>query len=273
MSMTGGVSFFENSYARFKDGASIMASSNQNDAKYCLQHSERYYRWQSVGSDDVTAETLTISLPVAKTISRIFLIGHNFRNFNIRYGSGNDFTNIRGLDGHKTALNEDAYERDTAYYEFDPVLIDTITIEINTTQSTDAEKYLTSFIVTNEIGTFRGFPDTKDLDLDRNESEQKGVGGALRILKSREMAKLKLKLSYYPLQEDIDLISVLQERDDPFFVWPNGGRPNQFRLVQRGWRLSDLYLMQVSGPLQVGYARNIYVLGVDQSLTLKEVTR
>ena len=272
MSMTGGITFFEKSKALFRDGATVVASSNNNDAKLALSMN-RVFKWVSVGSDDTTTETITITLPSSVSISRIFLGGINFKEFTVKYGGGpTDFANVTGLDGALGGgIAETAYARAAAYYEFDAVTTDTIVITATKTQVADEEKELTLAIATNEIGTFTGYPDPNNAFFDRNERDQKVLSGLSHIVKSGEIFTMKLDMDNYPNQADITLLETLFDSEDPFLVWPNGGIPTQFRLTQKAWRVQDIYQMQTKGKMRSEYNRNIYISGVEKDASLVEV--
>ncbi len=212
-------------------------------------------------------------MPFAQSFSRIFLIGHNFKDFIIQYGAGDDFSNAHGLDGDLTGIDEIGYARDTSYYEFDPVLTDTIIISVATTQIADTEKFLQQIIITNEIGTFNMFPDVKSFKIDPNEKKKKDVEGGQSISKNKELASLTIDMKHYPNQEDVELLQTLRKRHDAFLVWMNGGKPSQFRRELEGWRLRDIYLMQSVGAMSLNYYKNIYTCAQDQKLRLEEVSR
>lgn len=272
MSMTGGISFFDKNVAAFHTGATIAASSNNDDARYTLS-TDRAFRWQSVGSDDATQETLTLTLSSPMAFSRLFLIGHNFKSFTLQYGSSNNFTSVKSINGALPSIAETDYGHDTAYYEFDPVTTDILTITIDTTQEVDAEKVLEQIILTNEIGTFEKWPDVRSFSLDPNETRQKNAAGGQRILKQRETAELSIDMSHYPSEADSNLIDTLRRRFDPFLVWMNGGKPSQFKRQLEGWRLRDIYLMQTRGKQKNGYYKNTYSLSIDKKIKLEEVDR
>lgn len=273
MSMTSGISFFDKNRALFKDGATCAASSN-TDLQNLILGTNKYFRWESSGSDDMTTETLTITLPSAIEISRIFLIGHNFDDYGIQYDNGSpaDFTGVTGLNSYSgSSIAETGYTGSVSYYEFTPVTTDTIIITIDTTQVADAEKYLTQFVATNELGTLTGYPTPSPVSLDRNERKEKSISGRAHIQKGYETASFDLKLNTYPVQADVDILDSLQDREDPFLVWLCGGKPSQFRIEQRGYRLEDVYQMQIDAPLKNSYDRNIYQMGANQSYSFMEV--
>lgn len=270
MSMTNGVSFFDKSLCLFKDGAIATASTNPA-AENLVLGQDKYYRWESSGSDDSQTETITITFPNAVEISRLFVLGHNLKNFSITTADGS-FLNVNSLDATGgTGISETAYNRSTAYYEFTPVTLNDLTITMNTTQTVDAEKFVTQIIATNEIGTLRGFPNVSEIGIDRNLIKDKSITGRSIIEKGHEVVGFSMSLNSYPHQEDIDILDALHNRENPFLVWLCGGKPDNFRLKQRGWRLEDVYQMQVAGAIANGYEKNVYTLGARARYSFEEV--
>ena len=271
MSMTGGISFYDKNKALFDDGSTCVASTNTADQNLILG-TNKYFKWESIGSDDVTTETLTITLPAAISISRIFLLDHNFKNFGIQYGASLDFANVLGLDSYSdNQILETGFARNTAYYEFDAVSTDTIIISMDTSQVVDAQKFLTQFILTNELGTLTGFPGMSGIRLDRNDRKDKAISGRLHIEKGYETASFSLSLKSCPVHADVDVLDSLHDRELPFLAWLNGGKPDQFRFNQRGFRLEDVYQVKVDKPANNSFNKNVYILGVNQSYSFTEV--
>lgn len=273
MSMTGGISFYDKSKCLQKDGASCVASS-ATALQNLILNSNKYFKWTSSGSNDATTETLTITLPTAVSISRMFLIGHNFKSFDVRYDNGSpaDFANVRGLDSlTDNEIDVSNISRNTSYFEFTPVTTDTLIIRAFTTQTTNAEKFLAQFIVTNELGTFEGYPQLNDIELSRSIQKEQAISGRFHIQKGYESAAFDLNLRTYPKQNDIDLLQDLHEREDPFLVWPCGGLPDQFRIKQRGFLVDDIFQMQLDQGLRNSYDKNVYLMGVNQRYSFVEV--
>lgn len=278
MSLTGGISFFKRSKSLFKDGASAVASTGSSEASLVLG-TNKFFKWSSVGSDDTTVETITISFPAAVQITRIFLADFNWKEFTVKYGGvPSDFTNVVGIDGVLGGgIAETVFARDTAYYEFDAVTTDTIEITVTKTQVVDAEKTLVIFIATEELGTLIGFPPNKGIKLNRNEKSEKAISGRLSVEKSYETASIGLNPKSFAGrtdvigQADIDLMDSLHDSNVSFIVWANGGVPDQFRFIQRGWRLKDVYHMQTVKGTNNAYDKNVYVMGVNQKYNFVEV--
>ena len=271
MSLTGGMSFYKRNKASFEDGSTAVASTGSAEASLILG-TNKIFLWSSVGSNDTITETITITMPAAVAINRIFLADHNWKEFTIKFDGGTDFTTVVGIDGALGGgITETAFVRDTAYYEFDSVTATTIEITVTKTQTANQEKTLVLFIVTEELGTFTGFPQNRGVRLNRNDKIETAISGRMHVEKSYESARMDLVLKTYPIQDDIDLLDTIHDSDVPFIVWANGGKPDQFRLSQRGWRLKDVYQMQTIRGTINAYDRNVYIMGVNQKFTFIEV--
>lgn len=274
MSITGGIKFFKLNKALKKDSTTITASSNDSLAKLMIDNS-KYTRWVSSGSDDTTTETIEITLPRSETLDRILILVHNLKDFNIKYHDGSSyvhFANVVGLDGSMTNITETAMTRASAYYEFDSVATDRIQIEATKTHTVDAEKTIETFIATQELGTFEGYPIVRALKHDRNTRVDKTLSNKVLVQKTNETTGVQIQFKNYPLANDISLCETLHDREESFLVWLCGGREgtDYFKITQRGWRIKDVLNMQVIRPLGAEYEKNVYVNGVKTSLTLLE---
>lgn len=272
--ITGGVKFFEQSYTLYKNGVAATATSNNQGANNMLS-TNKYTQWQSVGSTDASAEEILIALPTAKAIDRILLIDFNLKDFSILYFNGTtfvNFSNVIGVNGEeKASIVETTYNRDSAYYEFSEVTTSQIKIIATKSQVVDAQKFIGQFIATKEIGTFLGYPKVNP-DSDRNETVAKTLSNKVVVQKSYETTDIKMTFKTYPYQADMDIIDELFDREDPFLVWPCGGRTGTqyFKVNQRSWRLRDVYNMQLTGQVKNDWEANVYVMGFNKMLKFQE---
>lgn len=260
---SGACKFLKKSKCLFADGATIDTTSSVGTGQLALDRNPITY-WRSIGSDDTVTETLTITFDET-TIDRLFLIDHNWKDFNIKYdvlGVWTHFASVRGLDGSKTNITETAFADDTAYYEFTPVTTAKIQIQVTKTQTADEQKRINQIIVTEEIGTLAGFPKIKGTLIDRNLRSKEMLSGKRLVQKSEQSFKVNLDFDDYPgsYTADVDLIFGLQDREDNFIIWICGGRrgTQYFRTQMPGYRLRDVYTVQLIAGLDPIYGKNIY---------------
>lgn len=272
--INGAVKFFEQNYALFRDGGTANASSNDAAAKFFLDIS-RYTQWESLGSNDLTTETITVTLKLSQLVDRLFLVDMNFKEFTIKYDNGGgfvDFTNVVGVNGVESALiSETDFAHDTAYYQFDPVTTNRFQITCLKTKVADVQKVLTQFIATEELGTFEGFPRVKPSS-SRNETKAKALSRRFVVQKTYETNDVKITFKTHPFQNDLDIVEELFNREESFLVYPCGARSGSiyFKVNQMNWRLKDIYNMQLTGKLKNESEKGVYTLGFNKSITLVE---
>jgi hypothetical protein len=265
MAINGHYKIFDKSRCLGKDGATITASSGGSSADFALdQNSET--SWRSSGSNDLTTETIEVSF-TSQEISRIFLLGHNLKDYDIMYdlsGVWTHFASVVGIGGSLANITETTFAQDTSYYEFTPVTTTKIRIRANKTQVANEEKYIGQIVVTTEIATLAGWPRVKGLDLNRNARSVKTLSGFYSIQKSLEVPSFDFEFKDYPANStysvDIDTMMELEDREEPFLIWLCGGKFGStfFKYTLRGWRLKDLFQMQVSKAIRVAYSDGIY---------------
>jgi len=269
MAIGGGIKLFNKS-KNIDATASAPISGDASVAALLDSNKETFYR--SVGSDDTTVETITITFAEDKTIDRLFILDTNLKDFDIKYdlsGVYTHFANVLDIDASRTNITRTDFAQDTYYAEFDSVTTGGIQITATKSQVVDAEKYINQVIATTEIGTLVGFPDVKQISIDRSLRSSKTLSGKYAIQKSLETFAIKISMKGYPATSvynvDIDQMLVLHDSEDPFLVWLCGGKfgTTKFKYTIRGFRLKDVIQMQVKSSYKLSYVGNIYVNSVN----------
>lgn len=276
MTITGGFKFFLKSKSLASDGATAEATSATETAVSPITRNN-YTVWRTVGSNDATVETWTLTLPEPQEISRLFILNHNFKDFSVQFLASEvwtEFSLVTGLDGSLSGINETNFVDGTSYYEFVKVTTDGIRIQISTTQITNEEKTMGGFVITEELGTLEGYPIVSSLSKDTNLRKKKTLNGRVFVQKAIETKRMSLNFKNYPsgLEADLDLIVSLFNRDDSFLVWPCGGRRGSvyFGYTFVGFRLQDLIQMQTTNTFKDSYKSNFYRGVVKMKLRLEE---
>lgn len=279
MPITGGAKIFTNNKGLFADGTTIAASSGDASAEFAIDRNRISY-WRSVGSDDTTQETLTITFPSAVTIDRIHLVDHNFKLFDIQYDNSGftDFTNVVGLDGALGGgISETTFADNTAYYEFDSVSTTIIRIRCTETQTTDAQKYLNQAVFTEELGTLQGFP-IISIENSRNQRQDTSVNNRSIVTKSSEsFPSIAIDFETYPTgttyNPDWDLMYTVFDREEDFIFWASGGKrgASSFKFAHRGFRLQDIITCQIIDSFIPEYLNNVYVNPISMTVNMAEV--
>ena len=265
MAITGGIKFLKQS--KVLDATASAPISGDASASALLNaNKETFYR--SVGSSDSVTEEIEITFAESKIIDRLFLINTNAKDFNIMYdvtGTWTHFANVINVDGSQSNITETTYANDTYYAEFDSVTTDKIRIQILKTQVADAEKFINQAIVTEELSTLVGYPEIKQVAMDRQIRSKKTISGKFSVQKSLETLGFRLAFKSYPSSDvynvDIDAMIELHDLDIPFITWICGGRygTKYFKYTLPGFRLKDVVQTQVNNSYKLSYLNNIYV--------------
>jgi len=276
MSIDGRIKFLSRSKCLVQDETTITASTGTDAAERCLDRNPITY-WRSVGSLDVTTETLEIIFNGSQTFDRLFLLDHNWKEYNVQYWNGaayTHFANVTGIGGSQANVSETVYARDTSYYEFDEVTSTKIRIQVTKTHVVDAQKYVSQVVVCSELGTLGGHPEIKDTQLSRNLRTEKMLSGRMLTMKSDEFFTVSLDFKDYPasLGDDVDLMFSLHDSEETFQIWICGGREGTpyFKKQMRGYRLRDLVTVQMIDDLKPIYSKNVFNNQVNFSAKFQE---
>lgn len=276
MSITGGIKFFSKN--KLTISTSIVASSGSSSTTFLAD--ENYFtNWRSAGSTDVAVETITITFASATPISRIHLLGHNLKNYTIKYNTSSNFSSVTSLDASGlSSIAETVYSRQHSYYEFSQVSVTSVVITMNTTQIADEEKYIRKIKITNEYGTLLGYPKIDQIKVDRGLIVDQMISKRSIIEKQFDTFAFNLSFDNYPSKSsytsDYTLMDTLAELEEPFYVWLCGGRfgSTYFRQTIKGFRLQDVILMDFAEDITQSYNNNIYISTINMNYALREVS-
>ncbi len=258
MAINGSFKIFEPSRALIKNGDTVSASSGSVSEDNLID-GNKFTKYESIGSDDSTPVTLTITFSEPKTISRLFLLRHNFKSYtitpildnNILDSDGFDvldsdgnaiedsgdivqFNNVISLFNKTVALNNTIVETDysiaSSYYEFNPTyclgfLITVTEAQESVDNSVDQEKFcfqcIPTFEVNDNSGSFIEFPKLRGQN-DLIPISSKTVNRLNNINKLLPVFSANVELRTTE-QNDVSIVQHLKDRSDPFLFWANGG--------------------------------------------------
>lgn len=110
-------------------------------------------KWQSIGSSDVTAETLRSiflvgGLAIQRTVDTVIVLGHNIKQFKVQFWDGVIWADVPGA-----AVA--AETNDYTVFTFTPLACFGIGLHMTTTQVVDAQKRVGEFLA---LATILAFP-------------------------------------------------------------------------------------------------------------------
>jgi len=305
MTIDGNIKIFELSKALSKNGATVTASSGDSTSTNLLDFN-KVTRWQSSGSDDSTTETITITFNESADITRLLILNHNWKQYQIKAIADtnilDNFTNdiqdnnsqpleddgagviefdkvISITSQVETAgISETDYSLGSSYYEFSSIYAAGLIITIDKAQELhdepDQEKYCYMIVPTIEVnnnqGTFELFPALQALR-DFQSINNRILNGLYRPEKQLEVFTATLSINFGASENDAELYEFMRYTDEDFLIWPNGGKADPyFRFQTRPYRFVDIYQVQAINAGMLTYFGNIYSNIQSASIVLRE---
>ena len=172
---------------------------------------------------------------------------------------------------HINSVNNNNEVKNTVYISFDPVMLDEVQIVPFLDIKNNYKINIGQILFCKEIGTFAGYPEIGQLSFNNNSRSYKSKAGGTFITKQNlTLDSLSLNFKNYNNVEDIELIHKLHEYQNSFYLWLCGGDESQFRFLQEGFRLQDIYHVQTNKSLKIRYKSGMYKSVIDAKISFVE---
>jgi hypothetical protein len=221
--------------------------------------------WATTGSSDAGTTTMIVDFIETKSFDAIILIGHNFKNFTLKYWDGAAYQNF------STAIAETTNSATTTYHTFTSVSSNKLQLIINGTTTADSDKFLKQFIVTEILGTFSVEPEVKP-EFDKDRKATKFLSGKQFVAKSVGGFTCQIRMKSVNDNTDLTLVETLFNSYEGFLVWICGGTTSQFETVRHGYRLEDIFFMDLANEYKPEFVESRWYMGLPIELKLVEVS-
>lgn len=269
-----GCKFFEPSLLENTGVVSALTATTNNSLVSNILNDDQLLAWISVGSNDTITEEINITFSTPQTVSRIFLLNFNFKDFKVLYNTSSDFAGVKTLDASGlSAINIVNNTKDVAYFEVTPQACNNIKIQAFNTITANAQKFLGYLVITTEVGAISQHYMTKiDMNFDNNERVVKTLNNRYSIQKQQRTVSARIDGNFLT-GVNYNLIRNLSARSEPFLFWACGGLPPSIFpvAVAEGWGLRDLFKMQVDSAFAPRYIADIFRNKLTASLALRQV--
>ena len=262
--ITGKIKFLEEDFATIANSATAVTDDGTNAELLLSENVET--QWVSLIDSDDVAVTITINFPATR-IDRILLVNHNIREMDI-IGS---IANVKDGDNRDISTTGIINSRTTSYFSFSEVLLTSLTFVLRGTITPNQLKRIGRIILTKEIGTLEGYPIMSGFLFSDNAASYKAKAGRELISKQlRTLSRFRLSFKNYTKINDIALMHRIHRRQTPLLIWPCGGKEDNFRFLQEGIRLQDIYRMQSKGNMRSKLKAGNYTGLLDVQITFVE---
>lgn len=226
--------------------------------------------WSTTGSTDAANTQLDLTFTDVFQFDSIIIAGHNFDSFTLQYYDEDTMS----YTDFSTAVNESGVTTDTFYAEFTSVNSSRLRLIITATQTANADKKISQFIVTRKIktGQLEGWPVVSNSELDLQKKALTTISGKSKITRRVGAFSCNLDFKRWPSEADMDLIEELHFfHPNGFLFWPSGGDETQFSYKRINYRAKDIFLCGIDSEWQPTWYKGLYKTGLDMKVKLIEV--
>lgn len=218
----------------------------------------------SSGSNDTTDEIYEFTFGTAVDVNAIILQNHNFKSYTIQYDASGytDFSTPINVTGNAVSAN---------YHEFTSVSTTKIKIMAKTTQVANAQKFIGDVNILQTFGASASDGLTKNpvkSTIEYQENSKSLYTSGRENLFVLFGAGMKIKLNFEALTEaDMTYIYNLKYAGVPVYIYLNGG--SDTAKTDRGWRVGDLYSVNLTDDWKPKIRGDILGIGTDIDLTFE----
>jgi hypothetical protein len=247
----------------FNTSTQIVVNSNTATAAN-LYNRDPVYQYYSDGfADDNTSTTITITFDATTSVSRIAMLGMNFKEFSVFYNGAT--ANTFAITGGDTSASSYTGNADSdKYFRFSTIACTSITINAKKTMTANQEKVISLFVPTDLIFALALIPDAKGYKpkLTPKQVVHKLSDGGTRLHNIRKKWSVDLNLEYVSQTQRDSLYDDIFDSGDEFNFCPFG--------TTTSW--DGIFFEAVwDGAFQFyEYSDNAVAAGFSGKITLKE---
>jgi hypothetical protein len=243
-----------------------VASDKGDDFVHFLRNRNNTSGWATTGSSDAANTQIDIDMGSRKDVDCILLVEMNFKNYTIQYYD----EDLASWTNFSTSINVTNNTTATRLHTFNSVSARLFRIIITATFVANADKFMTQLIITEALGEFSFQPRIKPV-IDRSRKATKYLSGRSHIIKSIAAFEVAIEMQGVTADVDLSLVENLFDSYEGFIVWLCGGTITQYDTERIGYRLKDLYLVNVANEYRPEWGQSRYKNGIEVDLKLLEV--
>lgn len=246
-----------------------VAVDDGNDIRIFMRNRNLTSSWITTGSDDTANTKIECLVSDSAAISDIFIVRHNFKDFDIDYWNGVAWTPVVSV----TNNTKDFYHFDFSGSALDPFVNTTkVRIVIYGTIVPDEDKSVARLMLTSKVesGQLESWPKiVPEHGLIQKATEM--LSGKFFMTESLGAFKCKLAWKGVHTQGDVDILRRIYMGRKAVMIWISGGDDTQFRFDDIGYRNEDMYIMKPKKDYKNPYYKGLYKAVMTQTMDLIEV--
>ena len=219
--------------------------------------------WATTDSTDAALTLFQVLFGDQFDMDSVFLIGNNFKDYDIEWFNGTVWANIETVTGNTDIVR---------FHSFTKIEnAEGIRVRINATFEVDADKFLNQLIATEKLGEFDEFP-LLEHENSSNRKRIKLVSGKSKIIQNSGSVSINIKHNNQINDNDLNLVEIMFSSFSGFLFWASGGNESQFRTKRIGFRNQDVFLMAPANEYANPWGKDgRYCAGTNYDVKLVEV--
>lgn len=221
--------------------------------------------WATTGSTDAANTNIVFDFIELVEIDSILLILHNFKAYTLQYWDGAAYQNF------STPIAQTVNTADTTYHTFTAVETTKVKLIITGAMVVNDDKYLRQAIFTKRYGQFATGMRIQKPEHSQARRKIDLLSGKAKITRNLGGFSVKISKDNVISTADLTLVETLFQVG-PHLVWLCGNdESSQFRTIRKGFRLEDIYLMDLKNEYVPEPDKGFYRHGTNIMLDLVEV--
>lgn len=220
--------------------------------------------WATTGSVDAANTTIEIDFNDLKEFNRIMLLGHNLKAFTLKYWDGSSWVDF------STPISETTNTAGSNYYEFDLVESRYLQLIITGTMTADADKTIKQILVCEFLGELSFEPEV-DIEFTKQRKRTAYLSGKSFVSSQVGGFSCRLRHPTIENESDFSLIEELFDAYEGFHISISGGTETQFSTVRPGYRLEDIYFVNLANEYRPSFLNGRWKNGIPIDMVLVEV--
>ena len=241
-----------------------LADSDGQDIVNFLRNRNLTSSWLTTGSLDANETELLVDFIDSHALTSLFLVKHNLKSFKLEFFDGAALREFDNVTDNTKETTEHVFP--------DGANVVYIKLTIFGTMIPDADKRITQFLASIQIGQLEGWPEISGMTHTTGMKVSTMLSGKSAISNSVGGTSFDLKVKVEESQADVDLFeSLYYMHKRGVMVYVGGGNDSQFRIRVKGYRLEDFYIMKPVKDYRADLYKSLYESGPKIDIKLREV--
>lgn len=225
------------------------------------------FNYESEGQDtDGDTVELIETFSSEQSLDTLAVLNHNFADFSIFIANGAGYTDVTSQ-----AVLKNSADRLSKVYKFaTPITFTEIKFTVDDTVIADEEKRVGAILGFTEIGSIKRFKSVKPSGQIQKKVIKLESGGVAVLNKGSTHWTFSINTDLVSIQDEINTVANIQNRDQDFFFWINDGYDGSQIVNQEPYRFQDFKRCSYTGNNNPSFYKGYFNKTASNSLEFSQ---